>query len=136
MAKQTFMSRVKAYRKLHPRTSQVEAMQKLAGKKVKKSPVKTKARKPVARKKSVVRTEKVTVIGSHRRKRRVSSPRLVSTTRVDSLYKNGMAILRKIDGMEAKLKHAKSKSERSLLITLINAEHDKLDKIQKRAKSA
>ncbi len=111
MAKQTFMARVKAYRKLHPRTSQVEAMKKLAGKKtVKKTgtgnrfvKAVTKVRKSVPRKKSVVRTEKVTVIGSPRRKRRVSSPRLVSTTRVDSLYKNGMAILRKIDGMEAKL---------------------------------
>jgi hypothetical protein len=130
MAKQTFMARVKAYRKLHPRTSQVEAMQKLAGKKTTRSKAHgtVKARKPVARKKSVVVTKKVTVIGSARRK----SP----AQKVNSSYTTGMSIIRKINAMEAKLKKLKNRDERSFLIVLINAEHDRLDLLKKRVKKS
>lgn len=129
MAKQTFMARVKAYRKLHPRTSQVEAMKKLSGKKVTKRRVTgVKTQKPVARKKSVVRTERVTVIGAARKK----SP----THKIDSLYRTGMIIIGRIDKMEAELKKTKNKDVRALLIGLINGEHDKLDMIKKQAKKS
>lgn len=120
MAKQTFMSRVKAYRKLHPRCSQVEAMQKLKGKKAvtgtkkavgavkRKTTVKTK--RPVTVKKTVTVSRRVGTIGS---------------------VKQGEKILREIDRLEKKRKAIKNRELRDIVQLEINARHDKLKQIKR-----
>jgi len=132
MAKKTFMSRVKAYRKEHPRCSQVEAMKKLKGTTV--SGVTRKKKAVISKPKS--RVGFPMVAGINRKRKRIpaatSRPRTTATT----AYSRGMAIIRKIDAMEAKYKKAKTADEKKLLAVLINAEHDKLDAIQKKSKSA
>jgi hypothetical protein len=113
MAKQTFMARVKAYRKLHPRTSQVDAMKKLAGKKPAKRAVGT-AKK--AKKKSIIKTERITTIGSTRKKS--TSP-----------LARQIAIACKIEGLELLLKVTRGTVARNDIKRLINAEHDKLERV-------
>lgn len=134
MAKQTFMSRVKAYRKLHPRCSQVDAMKKLKGTTVSG----TKRKKAVTGAPKAKR--KVSgfpmVSGVTRKRKRIPAATSRARTAHTTTYSRGMAIIRKIDAMEAKYKKAKNAEERKLLATLINAEHDKLDQVQKKRKSA
>ena len=117
MAKQTFMARVKAYRKLHPRTSQVEAMKKLAGKK----PVTKKKAAP--KKKSITKTERITTIGSKTRK--TSSP-----------IQRGISISKRIEDLEILLKNTSGTEAKNKVKRLINAEHDKLDAVTRNLKSA
>ena len=120
MAKQTFMGRVKAYRKLHPRCSQVDAMKKLKGttvsgtKKKRKATVIRKitgaAKKPVTIKKTVSVSRKVGTIGS---------------------VKQGEKLLREIDRLEKKRKAIKNKELRDIVQLEINARHDKLKQIKR-----
>lgn len=117
MAKQAFMARVKAYRKLHPRTSQVEAMKILAGKKARVAGVK----KP--KKKSIIKTERITTIGSHK-------------TKTHSPMQRGISISRKIEDLEILLRNTTGITAKNHVKRLINAEHDKLDAITKNLKSA
>lgn len=118
------MSRVKAYRKLHPRCGQVDAMKKLAGTKPKKRTVAKKVGAPKkAKKKSIVKTERITTIGKVRKK--TSSP----VTR-------GVSISRKIEDLTVLLKNTSGTTAKNHVKRLINAEHDKLDAITKNLKSA
>lgn len=125
------MSRVKAYRKLHPRTTQIEAMKKLAGKKPAKKHKKTTVHERVKkiakaaspRKRSIVKTERVTTIGSHKRK-------------TGSGLQRGISISRRIDDLELLLKNTAGTTAKNHVKRLINAEHDKLDAITKHLKTA
>lgn len=129
------MSRVKAYRKLHPRCSQVDAMKKLKGTTV--SGTKRKKRTVGAVPKTKRKIGFPMVSGVTRKRKRI--PAATSRTRSTAPkteYSRGMAIIRKIETMEAKYKKAKTNEEKKLLAVLINAEHDKLDQIQKKRKSA
>lgn len=128
MAKNTFMSRVKAYRKLHPRSSQVDAMKKLAGKKPAKRKVgatKTGPKMLIAgrkpKKRSITKTERITTIG----RKKSSSP-----------VQRGVNISKKIDDLELLLKNTSGTTAKNHVKRLINAEHDKLDAITKNLKSA
>lgn len=102
------MSRVKAYRKLHPRATQVSAMKALAGKK----PVKKSAPK----KKSVTRTVKVASVGA---RKKTASP----TSRA-------ISISRKIEDLEVLLKHTSGTERKNAVKRMINAQYDLLDNIK------
>lgn len=121
-----FFVRVSKYRKEHPRATQEQAIAKLRGTKVSgvKKKTATSGVKKVPRKKTVIKTERLTTIGSVAKK---------STVKNAALTK-GMAVIRKINSLEAKLKKTKGKDARDLIKTVINGEHDKLDIIKKQAK--
>ena len=115
------MSRVKAYRKLHVRTSQVEAMKKLAGTKAKKIGAKPKA---APKKRSITKVQKITTIGAHKKK---SSASPIS---------KGISISKKIEDLTILLKNTSGIEAKNKIKRLINSEHDKLDAITKNLKSA
>lgn len=122
----------KAYVKLHPRTSFRDAIQKVKGKKTvsgikRKSSAKVKpvARKP--KKETVTRTTRVTATVG-RAVGRVSS--------VDAAEKTGLKLLNNINRLTLKLRATKGTDAKNFIKRLINAEHDKLDALTKKIKSA
>lgn len=122
MAKQTFMAKVKAYRKLHPRTSQVDAMKKLAAKKpvIKKKAVGS-AKK--AKKKSIIKTERITTIG---RAKKQPGPSMATAANLSN----------RIDDLESLLKKTRGVDAKNKVKRLINSYHDKIDIILKNHRSA
>lgn len=130
--KQTFMSRVKAYRKLHPRISQVDAMKKLSGTTAtgKKGKVAAKPRKAVGavkkaapKRKTVIRTEKLQTIG--RVKKRTSGTGLAAAE----------AIVKKIDSLHKKVAATKNPELKNIYKLATNAQYDKLDAIKRNLKA-
>lgn len=121
MAKQTFMSRVKAYRKEHPHCSQVEAMKKLKGKTV-SGPAKRK-----------------TVAGTKTKRPRIEGKKVVASTRPTGVkaagYRiaRGIKILKEIDKLEAKAKEVKNKDLKTLYYVEINGLHKKLRNLKQSA---
>lgn len=138
MAKQTFMARVKAYRKLHPRTSQVDAMKKLAGTKPKKVGAKPK------KKTTVKITKRVPASGNKRGNSTGPSTVHTGTLTISGRKKNssaspiskGISISRKIEDLTVLLKNTSGIEAKNKIKRLINSEHDKLDAITKNLKSA
>jgi hypothetical protein len=128
-----FFVRVKAYRKEHPRATQEQAIAKLKGTSVsgvKKSKpvvrkavsgVKVGAVKKAPKKRSIIKTERVTTIGSTRQKNTVAA-----------VYSKGQAILRNIAKMTADEKKAIGITAKNFIRKMINKEHDKLDALTKK----
>jgi hypothetical protein len=145
--KQTFMSRVKAYRKEHPRCSQVDAMKKLAGKKV-GTTVKATKRVPSGYKRgnstgpSQVHTGTLTISGTRKRKaapkaRKITGTapaRKISTSHTENVIKLAKLIGSKIDRMENQYKAEKTKDVKHIIALAINAEHAKLNRLKTQLK--
>jgi hypothetical protein len=124
--------RAKAYVKAHPRTSFQDAIQKVKGKKT-VSGVKRKAAtvsKPTARKpkkETVTKTTRVTAtVGK-------AIGRIGS---VNSAEKAGLKLLANINRLTVKLRTTKGTDAKNFIKRLINAEHDKLDSLNKKLKRA
>jgi hypothetical protein len=120
--KNNYFKRVAKYQEEHPRADRKKAME-MVSKEIsgaKRSPAK-KVRSP--KKRSIIKTERVTTIGSTRKK--TSSP-----------VQRGISIARKIDDLELLLKVTSGTEAKNKVKRLINAEHDKLDAVTKNLKSA
>lgn len=117
-----YFVKVAKYQKEHPRADRSHAM-----KMVSKEISGTKKRKPVAakktpRKKTIIKTERITAIGGVKKSVSATSAAIRISNKIDDLT----SLLRNTSGVEAKNKVKR----------LINAEHDKLDAITKKLKSA
>ncbi len=127
--------RAKAYRKLHPRTSFQDAIQKVKGKKVSgvKATVTTKPKPRTGNKRgnstgpSTVHTGTLTISGTRKR----STAKKVGSSR-DENAELLSAFLR-IDRYEEMLRAEKRKGVKAELINKINSLHDKVDRLKARA---
>jgi hypothetical protein len=122
--KNNYFKRVAKYQEEHPRADRKKAME-MVSKEIsgaKRSPAK-KVRSASPKKRSIIKTERVTTIGSTRKK--TSSP-----------VQRGISIARKIDDLELLLKVTSGTEAKNKVKRLINAEHDKLDAVTKNLKSA
>lgn len=117
-----YFTRVAQYQKAHPRASREHAM-KMVSKEISGTKKKTVGAIKKPRKKSVTKTERITTIGTN--KRRAASP----TTKAISIAK-------KIEDLEIVLKNTPGTTAKNHLKRLINLEHDKLDAITTKLKSA
>jgi hypothetical protein len=116
-----YFVKVAKYQKEHPRASREQAM-KAVSKSIaggKKRSVGAVVVKP--RKRSVTETERITAVGKSKKHNPVQQ---------------GISISKRIEDLEILLKNTRGVQERNKVKHLINAEHDKLDAITKRLRSA
>lgn len=118
-------TRAKEYQKQHPRTSWADCIQKVKG----------KGKSTVS---GVKKKRKAAVTGPVKRKpvKRASVGRAPATRSASNPYQKAMSIVSKIDRMEDKLKQTKGREARKVIQVFINKEHDKLDALTKKRRSA
>jgi hypothetical protein len=126
-----YFVKVSKYQKEHPRASRDQAMKavsKMCGTKKKSvgSKKKVGAKKAVGakpKKRSITETKRITTVGSVKRR---SAPTISTAIRISNRIDDLTNLLRNTTGTEAKNRVKRQ----------INAEHDKLDNLSKRLKSA
>lgn len=119
-----YFVRVAKYQKEHPRATREHAME-MVSKSISGSAKKTKSvsGKAKPKKKSIIKTERITTIG--RANKKTTSP-----------VQRGINISKKIEDLTILLKNTSGTEAKNKIKRLINAEHDKLDVVTKNLKSA
>jgi hypothetical protein len=132
-----YFVKVAKYQKEHPRATREHAMKmvskeckvgakkKVAGKRVgaRKTGPKMVVAGKKPKKRSITKTERIVTVGAKKRKSSAS----ISTA---------ISISNKIDNLTALLKNTSGTDAKNRVKRAINAEHDKLDALNKRLKSA